>query len=333
MTSPSQGYDEFELIARLLRPLAAGAPGALDLADDAALVDVPAGRQLVVTADAIVAGVHFLPDDPPAQIARKLVRVNLSDLAAKGAHPIGLILCAAFPQGVDGAWQEAFVAGLGEDVRGFGVPLLGGDTVATPGPATFSLTALGTVRRGRMIRRAGALPGDQIWVSGTVGDAAFGLHVSTGQAVGLDAAAAEFLRGRYLLPEPRLELGRALPGIAHAAMDVSDGLVGDLGHICETSGVAAVIEAASLPLSVAARAAMAAGVGDGLATVLTGGDDYELLFTAPPTADRRIRGLSERLGLRLSAIGRIIPGVGVEVEGSDGRPLTLRVSGYRHFRA
>ncbi len=323
--------DEFELIRRLFAPLAAGHPGALGLADDAALVDCPPGRRLVLTTDAIVAGVHFLPDDPPDLIARKLVRVNLSDLAAMGAEPVGALLAACFPRGVDASWVERFAAGLGADLTEFRLPLLGGDTVATPGPATFALTALGTVEIGTELRRSGARAGDRLWVSGTVGDGAFGLFVARGEAKELATPHAAELLDRYRLPRPRLALGRALRGVAHAAMDVSDGLIGDLGHICETSGVGAIVEAARVPLSDAARAAIAAGLGQGLLTALTGGDDYELLFTAAPESDAKLGALSRDLGLRLAPIGGIIAGAEVRVEGPGGERLDMPRGGYRHF--
>jgi thiamine-monophosphate kinase len=322
--------DEFELIRRLFAPLAAH-PGALNLMDDAALLDCPAGFRIVLTTDAIVAGVHFLAEDKPDLIARKLVRVNLSDLAAMGAKPVGLLVAACFPRDASLDWIEGFAAGLAVDCSAFDVSLLGGDTVATPGPATFSLTAIGEVETDRALRRSAAKVGDRIWVSGTIGDGAFGLLAARGQANALGAAHVEALRRRYQLPEPRIELGRSLLGIAGAAMDISDGLVGDLGHICDASRVGAVIEAEKVPLSDAAKAAVAAGLGQGLATALTGGDDYELLFTAPPEADARIVALRAGLGLRLSQVGKIIAGSGVRVEGQDGRPIALAAQGYRHF--
>lgn len=312
--------DEFSLIARLFKPLAATAPGALGLTDDAALLEGPAGRQWVVTADALVAGVHFLADDPPDLIARKLIRVNLSDLAAMGAVPRGLFLAACFPVGVAADWLDRFAAGLKADCDEFFVALMGGDTVATPGPLTLSLTAFGEVEAGHALLRSNARSGDNIWVSGTIGDAALGLQCLTG-----GRSADPFLIDRYRLPQPRLALGARLYGLAHAAMDISDGLVGDLEHICRASAVGAVLEAADLPLSPAAAAA-----GD-LRAVLTGGDDYELLFTAPPNATAPLEALSGALGLRLTAIGRIIEGDGVTVLGSDGRPVTLGTKGYRHF--
>jgi len=324
--------DEFELIRRLFAPLATSA-GALGLLDDAALVETPAGRRIALTTDAIVAGVHFLPDDPPDLVARKLVRVNLSDLAAMGAEPAGLLLAACFPQSAEAAWIERFAAGLAADCGGFAVPLLGGDTVATPGPATFVVTAVGTVEAGMELRRSTARIGDRLWVSGTIGDGAFGLFAARGAATALAPEEAAFLRDRYRLPEPRVALGRALIGVATAAMDVSDGLVGDLEHICETSRVGAMIEAARVPLSAPARAAIAAGIGQGLATALVGGDDYELLFAAPPAADARVAAIGAHLGLRLTAIGTIIAGSGVRVEGPGGTPLALAARGYRHFGA
>jgi thiamine-monophosphate kinase len=322
--------DEFELISRLFAPLATD-PGALDLKDDAALVDCPPGHRLVMTADAIVAGVHFLPDDAPDLVARKLVRVNLSDLAAMGAEPKGLLLVAGFARDAGLAWMEQFAAGLASDCARYRVSLLGGDTVATPGPATFALTAIGIAETGKELRRSAARIGDQVWVSGTIGDGAFGLFAARGDAVGLKPTDIAALTARYRLPEPRLEVGRALVGLAHAAMDISDGLVGDLGHICDASGVGAVIDAERVPLSDAARNAVAAGLGQGLATALTGGDDYELLFTAPPSIAPRLQALSADLGLRLTAIGEIIDGSGVRVDGPVGAHLPLTGRGYRHF--
>ncbi len=323
--------DEFDLIRRLFAPLATD-PGALDLKDDAALVDCPPGHQLVMTADAIVAGIHFLPDDPADLVARKLLRVNLSDLAAMGAEPKGLLLVAAFPHATGLHWMEQFAAGLASDCARYRVGLLGGDTVATPGPATFALTAVGMVETGKELRRSTAQVGDQVWVSGTIGDGAFGLFAARDEtATGLTPADIAKLAARYRLPEPRLKLGHALAGIATAAMDISDGLVGDLGHICEASGVGAVIGAERVPLSDAGRNAVALGLGQGLATALTGGDDYELLFTAPPAAAPRLEALRADLGLRLTPIGEIIAGSGVRVTSATGADLPLTGHGYRHF--
>ena len=228
---------EFDLIERLLRPLTRGYPGALNLTDDAALVRVPAGRELVVAKDAMVADVHFLADDPPDLVGGKLLRVNLSDLAAMGADPLGYLLVIARSPDVTDEWLQSFASGLLADQNRFGCHLLGGDTVSTPGPLTLSLTILGTVPEGSALLRSGAKAGDDVWVSGCLGDAALGLRVLRGLAVTEDEALA--LVDRYRTPRPRLALGTALRGIASAAIDVSDGLVADLGHILETSGVGA----------------------------------------------------------------------------------------------
>lgn len=322
--------DEFGLIAELFAPLAAGYPGALNLKDDAALVEVPPGQRLVITSDAIVAGVHFLPDDPPDLIARKLMRVNLSDLAAMGAEPVAVLLAAAFRRDATADWLRRFAKGLAEDVAEFNVPLIGGDTVATPGPLTLTLTALGRVEAGRALLRSAARPGDVVYVSGTIGDAALGLKVALGELPDLAAEEAEFLAGRYRLPCPRTALGPRLAGIAHAAMDVSDGLCADLGHICRASQVGAVIEAARIPLSAAARSVLS-GRNFLLASILGGGDDYELLFTAPVTAADLIAAASAAAGVPVTAIGRVIEGDGVKVVDGQGDEITQPAAGYRHF--
>ncbi|OAN50850.1 thiamine-phosphate kinase [Paramagnetospirillum marisnigri] len=332
-TTGAQAPDEFGLIAELFAPLSAGCPGALNLTDDAAFLAAEPGFDTVATMDAMVAGVHFLPDDPPELIARKLVRVNLSDLAAKGAVPRHLMLAAAFPKGTGMDWLRAFAEGLRQDVEEFGVSLIGGDTVATPGPLTLSLTALGRVEAGRGLRRSGAVPGDHVYVSGSIGDGALGLLAVQGRLAGLPPDAVATLAGRYRLPQPRIVLGPALVGLARASMDVSDGLVQDLGHICRVSGVSAVIEAERVPLSDAARAAVAMDQSL-LALVLTGGDDYELLFTVPAGAARGIESLARRTGVALTRIGRIeaaTQAAGVSVVDADGVVVPLPRGGWRHF--
>ncbi|HYZ40134.1 MAG TPA: thiamine-phosphate kinase, partial [Stellaceae bacterium] len=251
--------DEFERIRRFFAPLAGA--GGLRLLDDAALIDCGAGRQLVVTADAIVAGVHYFPEDPPELVARKLLRVNLSDLAAMGARPLHYVLTTALPADLGPDWLARFTLGLSEDQARFGIDLLGGDSVATTGPAVLSLTAFGEVAAGKEIRRSGAEPGDLVWVSGTVGDAYLGLLLLRGRDLKLASEHRDYLIRRFQVPEPRMELGPALYGLAHAMIDVSDGLLADLGHICETSQVAAVIELGSLPLSPAAKTAVERDVG------------------------------------------------------------------------
>jgi thiamine-monophosphate kinase len=315
---------EFEFIARRLRPLAT-ARGALGLTDDAALLDPVPGRQLVLTKDAMVAGVHFLPDDPPGQIAQKLLRVNLSDLAAMGATPLGYLLALARSGDIADDWLAAFCTGLAADNAAFGIALLGGDTVATPGPLTLSLTAIGEVPAGAALLRAGARPGEDVWVSGTLGDAALGLKVLRGESEVADAARA-WLIERYRLPQPRLALGQALRGIASTAIDVSDGLVADLGHILEVSGVGAEVHAAALPLSAAARDLP--GARD---AALSGGDDYELLFTAPPKRRDELEALARQLDLPLTRIGAIRVDPGLLVLDQKGQELRVRKAGWQHF--
>ncbi len=323
--------DEFDLIKRLFVPLTGGRPEALNLADDVALIAGPAGQQWAITKDAMVAGVHFFPDDPPELIARKLVRVNLSDLASKGAEPQFLLLATCFPQDVDAAWIDRFAGGLKTDCEEFTVAVIGGDTVATPGPLVLALTAVGRLPENTALLRSNARSGDHIWLSGSLGDAALGLFVAKGERKTLSDTDVGFLLDRYRLPRPRVTLGPRLRGLAHAGMDVSDGLLGDLAHICRASSCAAEIEADRLPLSAAARAALAAGLGNGLSTVVTGGDDYEILFTAPPDADRALSALSGELDVPLTRIGRIKPGQGVALLDGDGNVLDVGQGGYRHF--
>jgi thiamine-monophosphate kinase len=316
---------EFALIARHFRPLAG--EGALDLGDDAALLTPPAGQQLVLAADALVEGVHFLPDDPPGMIARKLLRVNLSDLAAMGAAPLGYLMTTAFTRGTPDSWIADFVAGLAEDQQRFAITVLGGDTVATPGPACFSLTIIGTVPPGQALHRRGARIGDDVWVSGSIGDGALGLRVLQGK---LPADAEGYLARRYRLPEPRLALGQALRGVARAAMDVSDGLVQDLGHLCRAAGCGAEIIAYAVPLSAAARAALAADAAL-LPLILTGGDDYELLFAAAPEDAEAVQAASIKAGVPVARLGRFIAGEGVVVRDASGAAITLPHGGWSHF--
>jgi thiamine-monophosphate kinase len=321
---------EFELISRYFAPLAAGNPGALGLTDDAATLDPGAGYSIVVTADALVAGVHFLPDDPPDQIAAKLLRVSLSDLAAMGAEPMIYVMTMAMPRDWTEEWIAAFADGLKREQETYGILLAGGDTVSTPGPLTLSLTALGRTETGTELRRSGARDGETIWVTGSVGDAALGLRVVEGELGGLSPAAREFLTGRFRLPRPRVTLGPRLRGIASAAIDVSDGLIADLGHICETSGVGAEIRAGDLPLSDAAREAAAAGHADP-AMLATGGDDYELLFTAPDGAGAMIDGLGRELGIAITAIGRTTADGTVRLLDANGAAIAMPSGGFRHF--
>jgi thiamine-monophosphate kinase len=329
MTAPDNP-GEFERIARYFAPLARGYPLAFDLTDDAALIRPAAGCDIVVTTDGMVAGVHFFPDDPPDRIARKLLRSNLSDLAAMGAEAIGYTLVTAWRPDTTEAWIVAFAGGLADDQARYGASLIGGDTVATDGPLSFTATAFGQVPMGHALRRSGARPGDAVFVSGTIGDAGLGLICRRGGMQGLARQHREHLVERQQLPEPRLALGMALRGVASAALDVSDGLVADLGHICATSGVGAIIRAADVPVSAAATAAMA-GQPAMLTTLLTAGDDYELCFTVPPAAHGRLQAAAASSGVGIRQIGEIVVGAGVRVIGADGTPLEIGRPGYRHF--
>jgi thiamine-monophosphate kinase len=323
-----EGLGEFGRIRRFFAPLAG--PGGLQLRDDAALIDCAPGKRLVVTVDAMVEGVHYLPEDPPDLVARKLLRVNLSDLAAMGAQPLHYLLVTALPSSFDDEWVARFTQGLAEDQRRFGVRLLGGDSVATTGPAVLSLTAIGEVATGREIQRGGARPGDRIWVSGTIGDAFLGLSVLRGGYPELGPADRAALAARFQVPEPRAGLGPRLAGIAHAMCDVSDGLLADLGHICEASQVGASVALPTLPLSPGARRLAAADPGLP-ARLATGGDDYELLFTAPAAASEVIGTLAAELALPITAIGTIDGGNQVRLLDVDGQPVPVDSAGYRHF--
>lgn len=322
------GLGEFGRIREYFAPLAG--LGSLDLTDDAALLDCPPGYHLVVTVDQLVEGVHFLADDPPDLVARKLMRRNLSDLAAMGATPRHYLVTSALPQTHDDEWVRRFAEGLTEDQHRYGLALLGGDSTSTQGPATLTLTAIGHVAVGQEIRRKGAQPGDRVWVSGTIGDAFLGLKALRGELTKLSPEQREALAARYRLPEPRCNLGPSLIGIAHAMIDVSDGLIADLGHICETSGVAAMVELPLVPLSPAARELVADDAAL-LATLITGGDDYELLFAAPPEADEEIASLSRGLSLPIARIGTIEGGAGVRVVDGGGHEISLDKAGWRHF--
>jgi thiamine-monophosphate kinase len=309
--------DEFSEIARLFRPLTGGAPGAFDLLDDAAVLPARPGFELVVTTDAMVEGVHFLPDEDPALVAKKLLRVNLSDLAAKAAEPCGALLTVCWSQAYGPAERTRFAEGLGEDLAAFALPLLGGDTSRTPGPFTVSLTAVGWVPQGRMVRRGGAKPGDVVAVSGTIGDGALGLAAARGEIADPDG----WLAGRLRLPTPRLDLRGALRDHATAAADVSDGLVADAGHIATASGLALELDLDRIPISTAAQAWLDAQGDRGAALVklATGGDDYEIVATfrgAPPNG--------------FAPIGHIRSGSGV-IATAGGRELAIAEGGWRHL--
>lgn len=312
---------EFGLIARHFQPLAG--PGALGLLDDAAVVMPLPGRELVLTADALVEGVHFLPTDPPDAVAGKLLRVSLSDLAAMGATPWAYLSTVSVPRTLGEDWFRSFAAGLARDGAAFGVALLGGDTTSTPGPVSLSLTLLGHVAPGKALRRTGAQAGHEVWVTGTIGDGALGLLALQGRVPDQEG----WLAGRYRTPEPRVALGMALHGIVAACMDVSDGLVQDLGHLCRAGGVGADIRLDAVPLSPAARAAGPAW----RERCITGGDDYELLMAVPPGHGPALREAAATVGLSVTCIGRFSAGNAVRVLDSAGQVMPVATPGWSHF--
>jgi len=320
---------EFQIIERFFRPLATD-PGAFALTDDAALYRPRAGEELVLTSDMVVEGVHFLATETDASsIAKKALRVNLSDLAAKGAEPFGYLLSLALPAEWRAPWVKKFADGLAEDQERYGVTLLGGDLSRASGGATISITALGRVPRGRMVMRSGARPGDLVFVTGTIGDSALGL--AWRDTRGLRAKAVKLLWGRYLRPEPRVELAAVLRRYATSAIDVSDGLVGDLGHICDVSGVAAEIEAEAIPLSDAARTFLRSDP-SAFALILNGGDDYEILATVQAKSADRFHRAAEAAGVAVTRIGRVLKGEGPPVvRDAKGRPIDVPAASYTHF--
>lgn len=272
------------------------------------------GRRLVLTHDMLVEGVHYLPDDPPGDVAWKLVAVNLSDLAAKGARPIGVLLGYSLS---DDAWDSAFVAGLATALGGLGIPLLGGDTVRGAGARTLALTAIGEAD-GPVPSRSGGRAGDHLWVSGTIGDSGAGLR-------GLGEALVE----RYRNPRPRLEAGQRLAPLVGAMLDVSDGLLIDASRLAEASGVSIGIDLAQVPLSEAYLAALGDDRQARLAAA-TAGDDYELLFAAAPERAPEILALQDALGLPLSRIGTLREGAGLSLtDGGEAVPLPPRL-GWEH---
>lgn len=319
---------EFDLIEAIrARTQLARADVALSIGDDAAMLDVPARQCLVACTDTLVDGVHFPRGTPPAAIGWKSLAVNLSDLAAMGAEPAWALLALTLPAG-DAGFVTAFADGFAALARAHGVALVGGDT--TQGPLAVTVTALGFVPRDAALIRAGAQVGDAVYVTGTLGDAAAGLQLSLTSLAGERAAGGGGeLSDRLNRPVPRLAAGVALRGIASACVDVSDGLTADLGHICAASGVAAEIEIEALPLSGALRAAFDASSSRGFA--LTGGDDYELCFTAAPERAEEVAAVFAKLDLRVTRVGRIVAGDGVCVLDGNGAALPMPRTGWEHF--
>ena len=322
----AQGSAEDRLIARYFKPLAKH-PGAFGLADDAAAITPPAGHDLVLKTDGLIAGVHFFPDDPAEGVGRKALRVNLSDLAAKGAAPLGFLLAIALPKDFSEDWLAGFTRGLGEDADAYGCPLLGGDTDSTPGPISISVAAFGTVPTGTMVKRSGAKVGDHVFVSGTIGDAALGLRVRKGEL----ADPSGHLVSRYRVPQPRTALAEALRAHANAAMDVSDGLVGDLGKLCAASNVSADIEVARVPLSDAASGALGSDC-ELIKPILTGGEDYEILCTIAADRVAAFQTAAAKAGIPVAEIGRIVEGTAPpRFLNPEGNPLTFLRTSYSHF--
>jgi thiamine-monophosphate kinase len=313
------GAGEFDLIARIRARVATRADVVLGIGDDAALLAPPPGRQLVVTADTLNDGVHFPRGTSPADVGWKALAVNLSDLASMGAEPAWCTLSLSLPQS-DPAWIEGFLDGFLDLAGQHGIALVGGDT--TRGPLSIAVTAMGLVEPGRALRRDGARVGDEVWVTGTLGDAAGGLAL-----LGREPVPA--LRARLDRPTPRVDAGRVLAGIATACVDVSDGLLADLGHVCARSHVAAHIDVDALPASAALREAF--GEADRIALQASGGDDYELCFTAPADAGADIGAVSAQLGLRFTRIGRIVAGEGVHPVDAKSQPWSSPRRGYDHF--
>ena len=317
------GKGEFGRIRDLLAPLSG--KGAFELVDDAGVLSETLGHEIVVTTDTIVSGVHFQGSEPPEEIAAKLLRVNLSDLAAMGTKPICYTLNWSLPSSYDDEWVGSFCAGLKVQQEIFGIYLLGGDSTSTPGPACLTATLFGHVPRGQVLRRAGTKLGETIFVSGTIGDGALGLLAEQGMLADLDKALARKLIGRYRIPEPRIGLGIALRGRASAAADISDGLLADIGHLTELAGLGAEVKMSDIPLSSGARSALAKN-GELWQVIVGGGDDYELVFTGEP-------GLSDTLiniGVNITAIGKITAEPSVRLIGSNGNIMQVSKKGYCH---
>jgi thiamine-monophosphate kinase len=315
---------EFALIHRYFDRPQQGVP--LAVGDDCALLQATAGQQLAISTDTLVCGVHFFPDVEPAALGHKALAVNLSDLAAMGATPRWFTLAITLPQ-IDEPWLAEFARGLHALSDAANIRLVGGDT--TRGPLSLTLTVLGEVPSGQALRRDAARAEDEIWVSGTLGDAAMALKLLREQGTRADIDAC--LRACLERPSPRLALGEALRGVAHAAIDISDGLLADLGHICERSGLAATVQLALLPLSDEFR--NAAGTELPWPLVWAGGDDYELCFTAPMSAREAVLAAGRVAGVPVTCIGRMLAGQGVQVVDAGGNPVRIAQAGFDHFQS
>lgn len=318
---------EFDRIEKYFAPLAKGFEGAFGLQDDVAVLQPRDNFDLVLTQDGIVEDVHYLAGDPPDLIAQKLLRSNLSDLAAKGAKPIGYLLTCAWNASRPEDWVQSFAEGLERDQARFNIHLLGGDTVSTTGPQVFSVTAVGECPKGRIIRRCGAKPGDLVYLSGEIGSAHLGLRILTGR---LNVTNGQGLVDRYRVPLPRLDLGQRLREFASSSLDVSDGLIADATHLATASEVRIAIDAGKVPISRLTRQLMDDGEVT-LTDLLTGGDDYEILYTADRSHQEELDRLSKGCGCKISVIGEVSEGSGVLVVSKSGQEISLKTAGYDHF--
>ncbi|MFA5899542.1 MAG: thiamine-phosphate kinase [Hyphomicrobium sp.] len=326
---------EQALIAEFWVPLAADFPGAFSLKDDCATIACPPGGELVVTTDGLIAGVHFLPGEDAFSVGWKALAVNVSDLTAKGATPLAYLMSVALPEAPERAWLARFAEGLAAAQHAFGCHLAGGDTDRTPGPLSVTITAFGVVPAGRMVRRGGGRPGDHVYVSGTIGDAALGLALKrdtdTRARWGLDDKAYRYLEGRFSRPRPPTALAPVLLACASAAMDVSDGLVKDFGSLCGAAGLGGQIEAARVPLSEAARLVIASG-GASLADLVTGGEDYEVLAAVPADRVEAFEQLAATADTRVTRIGVVEPNAaGIVMLDDAGTAMTFERRGWDHF--
>lgn len=316
--------DEFTLIERYFKRQCRSANLALGVGDDCAVLDVPAGYELVFSIDSLLQDVHFFAASDPSLIGQRALRVALSDLAAMGAKPLCFTMALSLPEAND-RWLKGFSAGLFDAAERYHCELAGGDTIK--GPLLISIQVHGTVPKGQAIRRAGARPGDRVCVTGCLGDGAAALRALRGELV-LEDAALEYFRERYYCPQPRIAAGRWIRSVASAAIDISDGLLADLGHICRASGVGARLDVSAVPLSEALRAAV--DEAQQVQWALAGGDDYQLCFTVPQSRSDALFQLVKRYELDVSVIGKVVAEAGIYCD-ETGALLSASVGGYRHF--
>lgn len=326
-------HNETELIETYLAPLTRGCAGAFGLKDDAALIEVDAGTDLVISTDPIIAGVHFFATDDAADIAWKALAVNVSDLVAKGAEPVGYTMALAFPEAPERAWMGKFASGLRAAQEAFGLTLVGGDTDRTSGPLSISVTAFGAVPREAFVPRNGARPGDRVFVSGTLGDAALGLklHWDPSFIDGLSADHRQRLISRYLRPEPRLALIPVLRRFATAALDVSDGFAKDLARLAGGAHAGIDVPVSRLPLSEAARSALSSAPEAAISAALSGGDDYEVIFAVTDDDAAALESAARIAGVAITEIGALGAGVALRFIADNGTEISLASLGYDHF--